>query len=217
MTSFDTHRTTMVDTQVRPQDVTKYPIIDAMLSVPRELYVPDNCRASAYVGTNIDLGDSRVVLEPRTLAKLLDVLNISADELVLDVACGMGYSTAVVARMAQAVVALEADAALADEAESILAAEGVDNAAVVHGPFDEGAPQHGPYDVMLIQGGVEELPEAYVEQLRDGGRIACLFMENNLGVVRLGIKSDGVINWRFAFNAFAPVIPGFEQKTAFKL
>ncbi|MCH5372745.1 MAG: hypothetical protein JJ992_02125, partial [Planctomycetes bacterium] len=111
MTDYATRRVVMVDTQVRPSDVTKFPIIEAMLSVPRETFVPDAWREAAYAGENIPLGGGRVVLEPRTLAKMLDALNVDNDELVLDVGCGLGYSSAVVARMAQAVIAIEEDAA----------------------------------------------------------------------------------------------------------
>ncbi len=217
MSSFASLRTTMVDTQIRPSDVTKYPIIDAMLTVPRELYVPDNRRDAAYVGKNVSLGEARVVLEPRTLAKMLDGLNIQPNEMVLDVAAGLGYSTAVLSHLAEAVVALEEDASLAADAETTLSAESVDNAVVIKGPLAEGAPQHSPYDVILVQGGVEQLPEVFNEQLKDGGRIACLFMEGALGIVRIGYKIDGVINWRFAFNAAAPVLPGFEASRAFAL
>lgn len=207
----------MVDTQIRPSDVTKYPIIDAMLSVPRELYVPANMREVAYAGRNIPLAPQRVMLEPRTLAKLLDALNIQPDELVLDVACGLGYSTAVIARLAQAVVALEEDASLAGEAEAALSDESVDNAIVVEGPLAEGAPQHGPYDVIVVQGGVEDVPAALADQVKEGGRIGCLFMEGELGTVRVGYKIDGVINWRFAFNAGAPILSGFEKHREFTL
>ncbi len=109
MADYQARRTMMVDTQVRPSDVTKFPIINAMLSVPREAFVPDSKREAAYVGENVDLGGDRVVLEPRTLAKLLDALDIQPDEMVLDIGCGLGYSSAVVARLAEAVVAVEED------------------------------------------------------------------------------------------------------------
>ncbi|SFC03884.1 protein-L-isoaspartate O-methyltransferase family protein [Tropicimonas isoalkanivorans] len=217
MSSFTSLRTTMVDTQIRPSDVTKYSIISALLAVPRELYVPANLREVAYAGQNVPIGDRRVMLEPRTLAKMLDALNIGPTDLVLDVAAGLGYATAVAARLAEAVVALEEDQDLASEAESTLAAEGVDNAAVIQGPLTEGAPQHGPYDVIMIQGGVATLPQAFMDQLKEGGRIACLFMDSECGAVRIGYKIDGAVNWRFAFNAGAPVMPGFEAEKAFSL
>lgn len=107
MTNFAARRTMMVDTQVRPNDVTKFPIIEAMLSVPREAFVPAQRREAAYVGGNIDVGDGRVLLEARTLAKMLDALDIQPTDLVLDIGCGLGYSAAVIARMAEAVVAVE--------------------------------------------------------------------------------------------------------------
>ncbi|WP_439123869.1 protein-L-isoaspartate O-methyltransferase family protein [Marivita sp.] len=217
MTDFAARRTMMVDTQVRPSDVTKFPIIDAMLSVPRELYVPREQAEAAYISENVPIAPGRVVLEPRTLSKILDGLNIEADELVLDIGAGYGYSSAVVAHMAEAVVAVEDDETLAGEAQTILSEQGADNVILHVGPLTEGASQHGPYDVILIQGAVEQVPDAILNQLKEGGRIGCLFMEGALGVVRIGYKIDGDLTWRFAFNASAPVLPGFAKEAAFTL
>jgi protein-L-isoaspartate(D-aspartate) O-methyltransferase len=217
MSDFAARRTTMVDTQVRPSDVTKFPIINAMLTVPREDFVPAAQREAAYLGENLDLGQGRVVLDPRTLAKMLDHLDITNDELVLDVGCAMGYSSAVIAHMAEAVVAVEEDEAMATEAQEALAEVGSDNVIVHVGPLAEGAPQHGPYDAVIVQGAVEEVPAGLVEQIKDGGRIACLFMEEGLGEVRVGYKQNDQISWRSEFNAGAPVLRGFERKVAFQL
>ena len=216
MTDFATRRTFMVDTQVRPSDVTKFPVIEAMLAVPREAYVPDQKREAAYVGENLDLGSGRVVLEARTLAKMLDALDIQSDDVVLDIGCGLGYSSAVIARMADAVVAVE-EAAFADEAQSILSQQGADNVAVVEGELRDGAAKSGPYDVIILQGSVESMSDAILDQLEEGGRIACLWQEGALGVVRIGYKLDGQVNWRFSFNASAPVLPGFERHAEFSL
>ena len=109
------------------------------------------------------------------------------------------------------------DETLAEEAQSMLSAAGADNVIVHTGALAEGAAEHGPYDAVLIQGGVGELPAAIEAQLKDGGRIACLFMEGSLGTVRIGYKSGGVITWRFDFNAGAPVLPGFQKEAAFVL
>lgn len=217
MSDFAARRTMMVDTQVRPSDVTKFPIIEAMLTVPRELFVPTEQIEAAYVSDNIEIAENRVILEPRTFAKLLDALNIEGDELVLDIGAGYGYSSAVVARMAEAVIAVEEDAALAAEAQTILMEQNADNVVVHAGPLTEGAPDHGPYDVILVQGGVAEVPENILAQLKEGGRIGCVFMEDALGVVRIGYKIDGDISWRYAFNASAPVVPGFAKQAAFAL
>lgn len=207
----------MVDTQVRPSDVTKFPIIAAMLEVPRERFVPAALVEAAYVGENLEIAPGRVLLEARTLAKMLDALNIKPDEMVLDVGCGLGYSTAVIARLAEAVVAVEEDEAMAAEAQGTLSAERVDNAAVITGPLAEGSARHGPFDVITVQGAVEEVPAALVSQLKEGGRIACLFMNGALGVCRVGIRTGGGIAWRDVFHAGAPVLPGFVRRREFAL
>jgi protein-L-isoaspartate(D-aspartate) O-methyltransferase len=217
MTDFAARRTTMVDTQVRPSDVTKYPIIEAMLAVPREAYVPAARREAAYVGEHVALGGGRILLEARTFAKLLDALDIQPAEIVLDLGCGLGYSTAVLARMCEAVVAVEEDEALATEAQRTLSAQGVDNAAVIVGKLAEGAAKAGPYDVIMLEGAVEAVPATLIAQLKEGGRIAALVMDGNLGEARIGYKIDGQMNWRQVFNASAPLLPGFKAHRAFAL
>lgn len=217
MPDFAARRTMMVDTQVRPNDVTKYPIIEAMLAVPREAFVPTGLREAAYVGGNIDLAPGRVMLEPRTLAKMLDALDIQPGDLVLDVGCGLGYSAAVIARLAEAVVALEEVPGLAAEAQARLSAAGTDSAAVIEGPLSAGAAKHGPYDVILVEGAAEAVPQALADQIKEGGRIACIFMEGPLGTCRIGHKRDGAVAWRFAFHATAPLLPGFEARREFAL
>lgn len=217
MTDFAQRRTVMVDTQVRPSDVTKFPVIQAMLTIPREEFVPPAKRAVAYSGENLDIGHGRVLLEPRTLAKMVDALDIQPQDLVLDLACGYGYSSAVISRMAEAVVAIEDHEEMASEAERRLAEAGVFNVAVLNAPLAEGAPKQGPYDAILIGGAVEEVPGAISDQLKEGGRIAALFSEGRLGVVRIGHRLNGRVNWRYAFNAHAPVLAGFAKERGFSL
>lgn len=217
MTDYASRRTVMVDTQIRPSDVTKYPIIDAMLTVPREAFLPAALRPAAYAGETLRLGGDRVVLDPRVFAKMLEELDLGPDDMVLDVGSGLGYSAAVMARMAEAIVALESDASLAEEAVEILAREGADNVAVVTGALAEGAVQHGPYDAIIVQGGIEALPEALADQVKEGGRIIAIFMDGAHGVARIGLKSGGRISWRRAFDAAAPVLQGFEKAVEFAL
>jgi protein-L-isoaspartate(D-aspartate) O-methyltransferase len=217
MSDFSTLRVMMVDTQVRPSDVTKFPIIEAMLSVPREAYVPDAKRAVAYIGENIALGAGRVLMEARTLAKTLDALDILPTDRVLDIGCGLGYSAAVLARMAGSVTALEVDADMAATAAATLAAHAVTNAKVSTGALEKGATEVGPFDVIVIEGGVAEVSETLLAQLAEGGRISAVFMDGPLGVVKVGHKADGRVSWRFAFNATAPILPGFAKAAAFAL
>ncbi|MBY6057332.1 protein-L-isoaspartate O-methyltransferase family protein [Leisingera daeponensis] len=217
MPDFTERRRMMVDTQIRPSDVTKYPIIEAMLAVPREKFVPDAQREAAYADQNVPLGGGRVLLEPRTLAKMLDAVDLQNDELVLDVGCGLGYSTAVAARIAQMVIGVEEDEAMAADAQELLSETGADNAIVHTGPLAEGAAEHGAYDVILVQGGAEDLPAALLDQLKDGGRVAALMVTGALGEVKIGYKSGGRVSWRFEFNASAPVLPGFAAAREFAL
>ncbi|MEP5155324.1 protein-L-isoaspartate O-methyltransferase [Planktotalea sp.] len=217
MSDFAARRIMMVDTQVRPSDVTKFPIIDAMLDVPRENFVPRDRREAAYMDGNIAIGEGRVVLEPRTLAKLLDAVDLQNDELVLDIGAGFGYSSAIIAHIAEAVVAVESDERMSEDSQSALSDAGADNVVVHAGALDAGVAEHGPYDVIILQGGVETVPGAILDQLKEGGRIAAIFMSGALGEVRIGHKIDGHMNWRLAFNATAPVLPGFAKESAFAL
>lgn len=217
MPDFEQRRRLMVDTQIRPSDVTKFPIIDAMLTVRREDFVPAALREAAYVGETLEIGPDRVLLEPRSLAKMLDALDIQPDELVLDVGCGLGYSAALIARLSEAVVAVEPMEGLAEEGQSILAEAGIDNAVILERALANGAPKHGPYDVITLQGAVEHLPEGLVGQLKEGGRIGCIFTSGELGSLKIGTKIDGRLSWRFVCNVYAPVLPGFAREEHFAL
>ena len=215
MIDFAAAREAMVDCQVRPSDVTRYPIIEAMLSVPREEFLPEALRPVAYLGEHIPLAPGRVLLDPRVFAKMLDAINVTETDLVLDVGGGYGYSTAVLAQMAEAVVCLEEDAALAAKAEALLSTHSVDNAVVETGPLAAGVPAQGPYDAIIIEGGVQELPEAITDQLKTGGRIIAIFLEGRGGQARLGMKMAHGISWRRVFDASAPKLSGFDLAKTF--
>ncbi len=217
MSDFATQREMMVDSQIRPSDVTKYPVIEAMLEIPREIFVPDEKRPVAYQDENIEIAPGRVLLAPRSFAKLLNELDVEPGDMVLDLGSGLGYSAAVLAWLSEAVVGVEEIEGLAEEGQNLLSSIGIDNAAVLAGPLAEGAPKHGPYDVIMIEGGVECIPDAITAQLREGGRIGAIFMQDDLGQARVGVKVEGEITWRHAFNAGAPVLEGFEKKPEFVL
>jgi protein-L-isoaspartate(D-aspartate) O-methyltransferase len=217
MPDFPLRRRMMVDTQVRPSDVTKYPIIAALLDVPREEFVPAALKEAAYIGENLPLSADRVLLEPRTFAKMLDALDVTQADLVLDVGCATGYSSAVLARLAQAVVALEVDPAFVAEAEALLPAFGAESVLLTQGALEAGDAGHAPFDAMILQGGISKFPDTLGAQLREGGRVVALFMDGPLGVVRLGRRENGMIAWRDLFNAAAPVLPGFARIREFTL
>jgi protein-L-isoaspartate(D-aspartate) O-methyltransferase len=216
MIDYAAARLAMVDRQVRPSDVTAYPIIAALLDIPRELFVPETLKPVAYAGEHLPLGEGRVLLDPWSFSKLIETVGVRPTDLVLDVGAARGYTTAVIARLAEAVIALEEDPEMASAAEETLGRLGVDNAVVHSGPLADGAPEHGPYDVILIEGGVGDVPSALTDQLKDGGRIAAIFTEGTFGQGRLGIKAAGTIAWRRVFDSTAPVLPGFHKAKSFE-
>ena len=215
MIDYAAAREAMVDRQVRTADVTRYPIIAAMLAVPREDYLPEALRPLAYLGEHVPLAPGRVLLDPRVFAKLLDALDVGPTDLVLDLGCAYGYSAAVLARMAEAVVALESDPAMAAEAEALLGRHGVDNAVVQAGPLAGGVSADGPFDVILLEGAIEVLPPEIEAQLKPDGRIAAIFAQGAGGQARIGLRTAQGIAWRRVFDATAPVLPGFEAAKAF--
>lgn len=216
MTSFEDARTAMVDCQVRPSDVTKYTVIDAMLTVKRENFVPTNYRDVAYAGEHISISENRVVLDPRVTAKLLDLASVGPADMVLNIGCGYGYMSALLAHMADFVVAVDDDEDRVAQASQNLTDGEYDNVVVETNELQGGAPSHGPYDVVVLEGAIEHLPQSISDQIKEGGRVVSIFAENGVGQCRLGQKSKSGITWRRAFDATAPVIPGFEAEKAFE-
>lgn len=215
MTDFSAARTAMVDCQVRPSDVTKYPIIDAFLSTPRENFVPADKRAVAYVGEHIALSQDRYLLDARTFAKMLDALNVTTDDNILDLGCGLGYSTAILAKMSNFVVGVETDAELAEQAEANLSDAGIDNAYVMAGSLPQGASKHGPYDAIVFQGMIEAFPATLASQLKEGARVCAVYAENGASACKIGINRNGDITWRADFDATAPLLSEFAAERPF--
>jgi protein-L-isoaspartate(D-aspartate) O-methyltransferase len=211
----------MVDGQLRTTDVTNLPLLTAMLSIPREAFVPDSRKALAYIDENILIsGESgqgaRYLMKPSPFAKLVQLAEIGPNDKVLDVGAGTGYTAAVLSRLGKSVVALESDNSLADHAASTLAGVGCDNVSVVRGELKAGHKADGPYDVIVVEGSVEELPEALLAQLPEGGRLVVVEGHGNAGVARIYLKSNGVATGRRVFNAAVKPLPGFERAPAFE-
>jgi protein-L-isoaspartate(D-aspartate) O-methyltransferase len=221
MTDFAAARRMMVDGQVRTNDVTDLRLQAAMLELPREIFVPRDKAALAYVDLDIPVREgassvpARRLLKPMVLAKLIHAAEIGPQDRVLDVGCATGYSTAVLARLASAVVALEQDAALAGVAVENLRAVGGANATVVTGPLTEGWSAQAPYDVILVNGAIEIAPAKLLAQLKDGGRLVCVQGRGPASKAMLYRKGGGAVSGRPIFDAAAPLLPGFAELPAF--
>jgi protein-L-isoaspartate(D-aspartate) O-methyltransferase len=227
MTDSSLQRLNMVESQVRPSDVTDRRVIKAMLEVPREAFVPAALASMAYMDEPVPVcersdgsGPARSLLAPRTFAKLVQLAGIGPEAVVLDVGCATGYSTAVLARLAKRVVAVECDAALAAEAARTLQRLGVDNALVKEGSLPAGAPAEGTFDAILLNGAVPAVPQPLLDQLKDGGRLVAIVAEGppqgpHLCRARVWQRTGRTFDTRPAFEAGAASLPGFAAPAGF--
>jgi protein-L-isoaspartate(D-aspartate) O-methyltransferase len=214
---FDTvaARRIMVDCQVRTADVTDLDLIGAMLTVPRERFVPAALAEQAYRDGDIAIGGGRVLLKPMVLAKLIQAARVGPGDAVLDVGCGTGYSSAVLARLAGKVVALERDETLAAQAKAALAAVGSGSVTVAMAPLTAGWPEAAPYDIILLNGATETAPETLGRQLKPDGRLACIFGRGPTGKAMIYRRIEDRLVGRPVFDAAAHVLPGFVAPPAF--
>jgi protein-L-isoaspartate(D-aspartate) O-methyltransferase len=208
-------RRMMVDGQVRTADVHNPDLLSAMLTIPRERFVPPSMAAQAYIDSDIDIAPGRVLLKPMVFAKLIEAADVRGGDQVLDVGCGFGYSSAVLSRLAGSVVALEEDTALADQAKAALAAAGSAGVTLVTGPLSAGWPAAAPYDFILLNGATEVVPDGFAAQLKPDGRLACIFGRAPAAKAMIFRVAEGHLLGRPAFDAAAPVLPGFVAPPAF--
>jgi len=221
MANFAVQRKNMVESQVRPSDVVDRRIIRAMLEIPRERFVPEDLQSLAYIDRELPITGDRASRNARRLlpasvhARLIQALELAENELVLEVGCGTGYGSAVLAQLVQTVVGLESDPALAELATKTLSALSVDNVAVVVGSLTAGWPSEGPYDAILVSGAVADHPAVLLDQLKDGGRLAAVRVDGETSRAVLWQRSGANVASRTLFDATAPILPGFERKPEF--
>lgn len=214
-------RANMVDNQVRPNKVTDDRVLAAMAAVPRERFVPEKFAGIAYVDEDIAVSPDRYLMEPMVLARLLQAAAIEPADVVLDIGCATGYSTAVLARLADTVVAVESDAELAETAIALMTELDADNTAVVTGELAQGYAKQAPYDVIVLGGAVEEVPRALSDQLVEGGRLVAVVTgetggaRKRVGRATLVRRKYGTLSSRVLFDAAVPPLPGFAIQRGF--
>jgi protein-L-isoaspartate(D-aspartate) O-methyltransferase len=217
LTVFEAARTHMIESQLRPNKVADARIIDAFARIRRELFVPENVQAIAYIDEDVPVAPGRHLMEPVVAARLIQAAAVERTDVALVVGAGTGYEAAVLSKIARAVVALEENAALARMARSALVEENIATVSVVVGALNDGWRQRAPFDVILFGGAVAELPSAILSQLAEDGRLVAVVRAEGPGVGRavLARRIGGVIARRVIFDAAIPFLPGFEPKPAF--
>ncbi len=221
MIDFENARSNMVESQVRPSDVTDRGLLDAMSSIAREAFLPGGRKALAYMDEDVLIGHfgeesvARFLMEPMPFSRLVQAAEVKSTDLVLDVGCATGYSSAVLARIADSVVALEVDGDLAATATQTLLDQGIDNVAVVSGELSDGYASQGPYDVIFVGGSVPEPPQALLDQLKDGGRMVAVVGQGAIGEACVFVKRGGVVGSKVVFDASVPPLPGAVRHAEF--
>jgi protein-L-isoaspartate(D-aspartate) O-methyltransferase len=220
MTNIALQRKNMVESQVRPSDVTDRRITSAMTDVPRERFVPAALSSLAYMDESIAVAPGRSLMDPRTFARLLQLCDVQSGDKVLIVGSLTGYSAAVIARLADVVVALESDAAACETAKTQLAESGATNVTFVNGALAAGVPSSAPFDVIFVEGAFAVLPQALLDQLSPAGRLVGIEASAGIGravvVTKVGKAGAETQARRVAFEAAAGVLPGFEPAKSFK-
>ncbi|WP_422370252.1 protein-L-isoaspartate O-methyltransferase family protein [Hoeflea sp.] len=219
-TDYQDARQKMVDNQIRTTDVTSHSVLRAFLTVERQDFVPASLRPLAYIDTDLEITPAdgsapRYLMEPSPLAKLLQLAEIKPDHVVLEIGCAEGYAAALLSLLAGSVVAVESDGALADAASTRLSANGYDNVAVVTGDLEAGYASEAPYDIIFFNGAVETVPEAIIEQLREGGRLVVAIGSGNSAQAQVMVKEGGVVSGRPVFNLSIKPLPGFRKAEEF--
>ncbi|MFK7903453.1 MAG: protein-L-isoaspartate O-methyltransferase [Nitratireductor sp.] len=217
MQDFNALRTNMVDNQIRTNDVTNIALLDALLEVPRESFANDVPQELTYLDEDIALGNGRFLMEPAPFAKLVQACSIKPTDLILDVACANGYSTAVFSKLGSLVIGLEEDEDLAANAEKTLDALDYDNTAIVKGDLVNGFAKEGPYDVIFIGGAVGQVPQTLFDQLNEGGRLVAVEGNGNAAVAKLYIKTGSDVSGRSIFNCAIKPLAGFYKSPEFAL
>ena len=205
---FAAAREAMVENQLRPQGVTDPAVLNAMRTVRREDFLPSHTRPLAYVDRAVAIGEGRFLAAPAVLGQLLTEMMPAAGQRALVVGAGTGYSAAVLAAMGLQVTAVESDAALAGEARS-------QKIRVVEGSLEKGQPEGAPYDQILIDGAVEYIPDAIIEQLADGGRLGVAITDRGITRLTVGRKAGDAFGTLSVGDAGVPALPGFQRPRAF--
>jgi protein-L-isoaspartate(D-aspartate) O-methyltransferase len=212
---FTVARQNMVECQLRTSGIVDESVLEAMGTIPRELFVPGDRAQIAYIDEDIALDNGRCLMEPCVLGRLLQAAGVGPADVVLDIGCGTGYAAAVLARLAATVFALECTPALAARAGDMAAELGLDNVVPVDGDLAAGCAAHAPYNVILFEGAVGVGPQVIIDQLADDGRLVAVVRGDGVGRAMVLHRTGDHVSRRPVFDASTPAMPEFASTGGF--
>lgn len=215
--NYDAARQIMVDSQIRPNDVSDEHLVSAFLNTPRELFVPKGRKSVAYAELEIETSEGRALWVPRDTAKLLKLSDPKSTDIVLVIGAGAGYEAALFGRLTETVIALEEDEALVEAMSERFNQLSIDGAVAVEGKISDGLSDQGPFDVIYVCGMVQAVSETWTAQLAEGGRLAVVEdLGDGMGRGRIYTRAGDTVAARSAFDAVVPKWSEFDRKAAFE-
>ncbi len=219
MTDFSQARKNMVDGQIHTAGVVDPRILDAFSSLPREAFVPEKLQNVSYTDENLNIGQGRWLLEPITHARLLQEARLVSNDVVLDIAAGAGYSSAILSSIVSTVIALENNKRQTDKAQRVWEKLGMCNIVLESGDLNQGVAKHAPYSLIVINGSVPEVPNAILEQLAVGGRLVTVIAQENdtIGQAKLFYKNENNdVSSKVLFDTGIPFLNEFGKDGVFQ-
>ncbi len=215
---FSEARKNMVDGQIHTAGVVNPLLLEAFETVPRELFVPEKLKYVAYTDISLDLGQGRYLLAPIAYSRMLEFVTPRADDVVLDIASGSGYSSVILSKLVNTVISLEINKRQKDKALRNMQSMDICNVVQVEGAINQGEPEHAPYSLIVINGAVEYVPDVIFDQLAVNGRLITIIKNTDLsiGKATLFTKSDnGIISSKILFDVAVPNLDEFEKEDVF--
>lgn len=164
-------RERMVEEQLRRRGIADSRVLAAMREIPREAFVPESEKRSAYYDGALPLFHGQTISQPLMVAMSVEALQLKGDETVLEIGAGSGYQAAVLSKLAKKVYAVEIIPELVAYAKGVIESLGIDNVELICADGRKGWPAGAPYDGIVVAAAAEEVPRALVDQLKEGGRL----------------------------------------------
>ena len=205
----------MVEGQIKPLGNISDQVLNAFISMPRDLFVPTELKNLSYLEKNIDLENDRFLLKASLIAKIISIADFNSNDTVLIIGSSTGYSSAILSNIAETVISIEEDDGLVNFSESVVLNKEIDNVVFLKKELNKGCPEHGPFNKILIEGSIESIPDHLFQQLDENGKMIAMIVNGDLSEVREFNKVGDNIGSKFLFSCEAPKLNAFNKTDSF--